>query len=102
VWVVALLLGRELVLGVMLLVLRHHGYPPLQVHYLGKAATLLLLYAFPVLLVASGHGRLAEIAQPFAWALTIWGTALYLVAGLFYVIQVIGIVRTERSDRAAA
>ena len=102
VWVVALLLGRELVLGVMLLVLRHYGYPPLQVHYLGKAATLLLLYAFPVLLIASGEGRLAELAEPFAWALTIWGTALYLVAGAFYVIQVIGIVRAERSDRALA
>ncbi len=81
VWVVALLLGRELVLGVMLLVLRHYGYPPLQVHYLGKAATLLLLYAFPVLLIADGEGWLAEIAEPFAWALTIWGTALYLLAG---------------------
>jgi cardiolipin synthase len=102
VWVVALLLGRELVLGVMLLVLRHYGYPPLQVHYLGKAATLLLLYAFPVLLIASGTGWLAELCEPFAWALTIWGTALYLVAGLFYVIQVIGIVQAERSDRAAA
>jgi CDP-diacylglycerol--glycerol-3-phosphate 3-phosphatidyltransferase len=97
VWVVALLLGREAVLGVMLLVLRRHGYPPLQVHYLGKAATLLLLYAFPVLLIASGEGRLAQAAAPFAWALTIWGTALYLVAGVFYVIQVVGIVRSERA-----
>ena len=56
VWVVALLVGRELVLGVALLVLRHYGYPPLQVHYLGKAATLLLLYAFPALLIADGDG----------------------------------------------
>src|SRR4051812_22162403 len=32
VWVVALLLGREVVLGAMLLVLRRYGYPPLQVH----------------------------------------------------------------------
>ena len=102
VWLVALLLGRELVLGVMLLVLRHYGYPPLQVHYLGKAATLLLLYAFPVLLIADGEGPLATIAEPFAWALTIWGTALYLLAGLFYVIQVVGIVRSERSAPAAA
>jgi cardiolipin synthase len=100
VWVVALLLGRELVLGVMLLVLRRHGYPPLQVHYLGKAATLLLLYAFPVLLIADGEGPLAGLARPFAWALTIWGTALYLLAGLFYVIQVIGIVRAERTALA--
>jgi cardiolipin synthase len=100
VWVVALLLGRELVLGVMLLVLRHYGYPPLQVHYLGKAATLLLLYAFPVLLIADGEGPLAAIAEPFAWALTIWGTALYLLAGLFYVVQVVGIVRAERTALA--
>jgi cardiolipin synthase len=102
VWVVALLLGRELVLGVMLLVLRRYGYPPLQVHYLGKAATLLLLYAFPVLLIASGDGWFAELAEPFAWALTIWGTALYLVAGLFYVVQVAGLVRAERTARVAS
>jgi cardiolipin synthase len=100
VWVVALLLGRELVLGVMLLILRHYGYPPLQVHYLGKAATLLLLYAFPVLLIADGEGPLARLAEPFAWALTIWGTALYLLAGLFYVVQVAGIVRAERTASA--
>jgi cardiolipin synthase len=102
VWLVALLIGREVVLALLLLVLRHYDYPPLQVHYLGKAATLLLLYAFPVLLIASGDGRLAELAQPFAWALTIWGTALYLLAGLFYVIQVVGIVRIERSSRSTA
>jgi cardiolipin synthase len=97
VWVVALLLGRELVLGVMLVVLRRHGYPPLQVHYLGKAATLLLLYAFPGLLLAHGTGWLATAIEPFAWAFTIWGTALYLLAGLFYVIQVAGILRAERA-----
>lgn len=96
VWVVALLLGREVVLGAMLLVLRRYGYPPLQVHYLGKAATFLLLYAFPVLLLADGEGTLAAVAAPFAWALTIWGTALYLLAGLLYVVQVLGIVRDER------
>ena len=81
VWLVALLVGREVVLGVVLLVLRRYGYPPLQVHYLGKAATLLLLYAFPGLLLADGDGWLAELLEPFAWALTIWGTALYVLAG---------------------
>jgi cardiolipin synthase len=99
-WIVAVLLGRELVLGVMLLVLRRYGYPPLQVHYLGKAATLLLLYAFPGLLLADGTGWLATAIEPFAWAFTIWGTALYVLAGLFYVIQVAGILRAERSGAA--
>jgi cardiolipin synthase len=100
IWLVALLVGRELVLGVMLLVLRRYGYPPLQVHYLGKAATLLLLYAFPGLLLADGEGWFATAIEPFAWAFTIWGTVLYVLAGVFYVIQVLGIVRAERSARA--
>ena len=95
-WLVAVLVGRELVLGVMLLVLRRHGYPPLQVHYLGKAATFLLLYAFPLLLLASGGGRWEWVA-PVAWALTIWGSALYVLAGLLYVVQVLGLVRAERA-----
>ena len=101
-WLVALLVGREVVLALALLVLRRNGYPPLQVHYLGKAATLLLLYAFPVLLIADGTGWLAQACEPFAWALTIWGTALYLLAGLFYLIQVVGIVRDERSAGVTA
>jgi cardiolipin synthase len=99
VWLVAVLLGRELVLGLLLLVLRRYGYPPLQVHYLGKAATLLLLYAFPGLLMADGDGWLATLAAPFAWALTIWGAVLYVLAGVFYAVQVAGIVRAERAVR---
>jgi CDP-diacylglycerol--glycerol-3-phosphate 3-phosphatidyltransferase len=101
VWLVAVLVGRELVLGVTLLVLRRYGYPPLQVHYLGKAATLLLLYAFPGLLLADGTGWLATAIEPFAWAFTIWGTALYVLAGVFYVFQVAGIVRAERVAAAS-
>ena len=96
-WIVVALVGRELVLGVMLLVLRARSYPPLQVHYLGKAATLLLLYAFPGLLIADGDGWLATVTAPFAWALTIWGTALYLLAGAFYVVQVVGLVARDRA-----
>ena len=91
----------DAVLAVMLLILRHYSYPPLQVHYLGKAATLLLLYAFPGLLLADGESWFATAIEPFAWAFTIWGTVLYVLAGLFYVIQVAGIMRAERSARSA-
>ncbi|HEY0126400.1 MAG TPA: CDP-alcohol phosphatidyltransferase family protein [Blastococcus sp.] len=98
-WVVALLVGREVVLGVGLLVLRRNGYPPLQVHYLGKAATLLLLYAFPGLLLADGTGWLATAIEPFAWAFTIWGTALYVLAGVLYLVQVVGLLRADRAAR---
>ena len=96
-WVVAVLVGRELVLGLALLLLRAHGYPPLQVHYLGKAATFILLYAFPLLLLADGEGPVAAVVQPVAWALTVWGGALYVLAGVFYVVQVAGLVRADRA-----
>jgi cardiolipin synthase len=89
---VVLLLGRELVLGITLLLLRRAGWPPLQVHYLGKAATFLLLYAFPMLLLADGDNPVASIARPIAYALTVWGGALYVLAGAFYVVQAVGLL----------
>ncbi|MGY1616525.1 CDP-alcohol phosphatidyltransferase family protein [Geodermatophilus sp. SYSU D00691] len=96
-WLVLVLLGREVVLAVTLLVLRRYGYMPLQVHYLGKAATFLMLYAFPILLLAQGDGPVARVAEPVAWAFTIWGTAFYLLAGLLYVVQAAGLVRAART-----
>jgi cardiolipin synthase len=34
---------------------------------------------------------------PVAWALTIWGSALYVLAGVLYVVQVVGLVRADRA-----
>jgi cardiolipin synthase len=99
-WVVLVLLGRELVLGLTLLALRRDGWPPLQVHYLGKAATFLLLYAFPLLLLAQGTGTAAAVARPVAYALTVWGAALYVLAGVFYVVQAAGLLAAGRRTPA--
>jgi cardiolipin synthase len=82
------IVGRDLLLSLTLPVLRRHGYGPPPVHYLGKAATFNLLYAFPLLLLAARDGTVADVARPIAWAFTIWGTALYLWAGALYVVQV--------------
>ena len=87
-WLAAIIVGRDLLLSLTLPVLRRHGYGPPPVHYLGKAATFNLLYAFPLLLLAARDGTLADVARPIAWAFTIWGTALYLWAGALYVVQV--------------
>ena len=64
--------------------LRAHGYGPLPVNFLGKAATFNLLYAFPMLLAAlpERHGWLATVFRPLGWAFATWGTALYWVAGV--------------------
>ena len=86
-WLVALLVARELVLGAALLVLRRHGYGPLQVSLVGKTATLCLLYAFPLLFLGSHAGTAALVARVVGWAFAIWGTALYWWAAVLYLEQ---------------
>jgi len=76
-----------LALAGLLALLRRRGWAPPAVSYVGKAATLNLLYAFPLLLLALGHDGLATFARPVGWAFTLWGTALYLVAGALYTVQ---------------
>src|SRR5919107_1017180 len=51
-WLAVAVPLRDVLLAFTLPVLRRHGYGPLPVHYLGKAATFNLLYAFPLLLLA--------------------------------------------------
>ncbi|RGA05834.1 CDP-alcohol phosphatidyltransferase family protein [Microbispora triticiradicis] len=80
---------RDILLLWMPPVLRRHGYgPALPVHFLGKAGTAALMYAFPLLFLASHEGWYAEISAIFGWAFAIWGTGLYWWAGVLYVVQV--------------
>lgn len=92
-WVAAVLIGRDLILTVGLQIVRRHGYVALPVHYLGKAATFCLLYAFPILLIAEGDSTLATISLPIGVAFTVWGVVLYLWSGWLYLLQVIWVVR---------
>ena len=97
------LIARDVVLACGLLLLRAHGYGPLPVNFLGKAATFNLLYAFPMLLAALPERQdwLATVFRPLAWAFTTWGTVLYWAAGIAYVIQVRRLVLADRRQREA-
>jgi CDP-diacylglycerol--glycerol-3-phosphate 3-phosphatidyltransferase len=99
-WWALALVGRDLALAPTLPVLRRHGYGPLPVHFLGKAATFNLLYAFPMLLAAlpERHGTLATVFRPLGWAFATWGSLLYLWAGVLYVVQVRQLVRADRLE----
>jgi cardiolipin synthase (CMP-forming) len=87
IWLSGAIVGRDLVLSVGLLVLRRYGYGPPTVHFLGKAATLNLLYAFPLLLLSVDHNTLGHVVRPLAWAFTVWGAGLYLWAGWLYLVE---------------
>lgn len=100
-WFGVLLVARDALLALTLPLLHRRGYGPPPVHFLGKAATFNLLYAFPLLLLGDGSGPLATLAMVLGWAFAIWGTGLYWWAGVLYVVQIrrlliaVGTVREE-------
>jgi len=87
-WLALLLPARDLFLWGLVPILRTRGYSSLPVHFLGKAATANLLYAFPLLLLGDGTGLVPQLAKVFGWAFAIWGTCLYWWAGFLYAWQV--------------
>jgi cardiolipin synthase len=87
-WVAVILPLRDLLLWGLVPFLRTRGYSALPVHFLGKAATFNLLYAFPLLLLGDGTGVVASLADVFGWAFAIWGIGLYWWAGVLYAYQV--------------
>jgi cardiolipin synthase len=88
VWLAVVLPLRDVLLFALVPLLRTRGFTALPVHFLGKAATANLLYAFPLLLLGDDSGTVADLANVFGWAFAIWGTGLYWWAGLLYAWQV--------------
>jgi cardiolipin synthase (CMP-forming) len=101
-WVAISLPLRDLLLWGLVPLLRTRGYSALPVHFLGKAATFNLLYAFPLLLLGDGSGTVATLAEVFGWAFAIWGIGLYWWAGILYAWEVRNLLRTtERLPKSS-
>ncbi len=98
-WLVALLVGRDMMLAALVPALRSRGYSSLPVNFIGKAATFCLLYALPLVLVGAGEWALAPVFTIIGWAFAVWGTALYWWAGGMYVRQAIELVRAGAENR---
>lgn len=95
-WFVVILLSRDVVMAGVLWVLKRRDVVGLPVHFLGKAATFNLLYAFPLLLIGDGATWWAEPAKIFGWAFAVWGTALYWWAAVLYIGQARRILAQRR------
>jgi cardiolipin synthase (CMP-forming) len=96
-WLAVILPLRDVFLFTLVPFLRTRGYSALPVHFLGKAATANLLYAFPLLLLGDGSGTIALLADVFGWAFAIWGVGLYWWGGILYAWQVTQLMRMPRS-----
>jgi cardiolipin synthase len=98
-WVALILPARDAFLWCLVPFLRTRGYSALPVHFLGKAATFNLLYAFPLLFIGDGTGTVATLGKVFGWAFAVWGIGLYWWAGLLYAWQVRKLM-ADRDQRA--
>ncbi len=93
-WMVVLLLARDVMMAVFVLpLLRTRGFITLPVHFLGKAATFCLLYAFPMVLLGEGPEQWQLVCRVIGWAFALWGAGLYWCAGLMYVGQTLDVLR---------
>ena len=95
-WLVATIVLRDVMLAVLGIILANHGFGPLPVHRLGKAATFCLLFALPLMLFGEAFSAAAWVSFPLAWALAIWGAFLYWWAGVVYIVETARVVRGDR------
>ena len=70
---------RDLLLWGLVPLLRTRGYSALPVHFLGKAATFNLLYAFPLLLLGDGDGVVGHAGQGVRLGVRVLGDRALLV-----------------------
>jgi cardiolipin synthase (CMP-forming) len=101
-WLVALLGAREVLMAGVLWLLRRRGWGALQVSFVGKTATLCLLYAFPLLFLGSHVSGYAETARVAGWTMAIWGTALYWCSAVLYIVQARRLMTLDRPGQDEA
>jgi cardiolipin synthase len=101
-WFAGVIVGRDLVLIMLGITLANFGYGPLPVHHLGKAATLCLFYALPIIMIGQAFAEVAFLTNPIGWAFAIWGAFLYWWAGAIYLVETARLIRNERVDARGA
>jgi cardiolipin synthase (CMP-forming) len=98
-WFVVALLARDVVMLVVIAWLRRRGYGPVPVNLVGKAATVALLWCFPLLLLSDGDGVIATGCAWFGWAFALWGLGLYWLSALLYTRQANVVLRAAAARR---
>ncbi len=98
IWLPFVVIARDVLLAVTYPMLASRGFGPLPVHYVGKAGTFALLYAFPLLLIADVWKDASIVILPIAWGFAIWGIGLYWWSGVLYLRQLISVVKSTPSN----
>jgi cardiolipin synthase len=97
-WLVILVVMRDVLLGIGAAVLSRYGVGILPVKWMGKWATFALLASLPLFLLAALVTGLGAVVVPFAWAVALAGTILYWWVGFIYLFDALRIIRKTGSS----
>ncbi|HSO69786.1 MAG TPA: CDP-alcohol phosphatidyltransferase family protein [Arachnia sp.] len=94
-WFLLILFARDVMLAALVPVLRKHGMLALPVNLAGKAGTMLLLLALPLILLGSSTSLNLVWAHYAGWILGSLGAVVYWAAGLLYVRATLQLHRSD-------
>ena len=94
-WVVLVLIARDVYMFIALFILKQYGHSAFPVHFVGKAATMNLLYALPLVLLGTFTGNIGKLSYVVGWAFFMWGIAMYWYGAFLYTAQLRDVMRTE-------
>lgn len=101
-WVAILVLVREVAIAVATLALAAAGARRIDVTWIGKTATFLLMGAFPAFLVSESDTSIADWYEVLAWGAAIPGLVLSYYSLALYVPLGRKALEEGRADRAAS
>jgi cardiolipin synthase len=102
-WFAIAVLAREVLVGLMMAIATLvYKMPRIDVSYLGKVATALLMFAVPGFLIGSSDESYAGLFQLAAWVVGIPGLILSWWTGIAYIPQVRRAIAAGGSVRSAA
>ena len=99
-WVLILVVARDLVMLVLVSTIAKRGHEPMAVTLVGKAATLCLLVAFPLFILAGiteVTGALETVSRNTAWVFALLGVALYWGSAGQYLARGMKLLRSSRN-----
>lgn len=100
-WLVVAVLAREIAIAIATVTLAGMGARRIDVTWYGKAATFLLMGAFPAFLVSESTTSAADAYGVLGWAVVIPGLVLSYYSALLYIPMGRKALAEGRADRAA-
>jgi cardiolipin synthase len=98
IWLLLLVVGRDLVMAILVSLVARSGHRPMAVTYVGKAATLCLLVAMPLFLLATltaDASTFSDVARVLAWIFALIGVVLYWASAIQYLRRGVTLLRVR-------